>query len=269
MGIGLLAGRDFVSGDVKVPVALINKTMAARLFGQENPIGQHVRQGGEDGKGQVFEVIGIVGDSKAVTIGEEQRACIFRYFPSDFSETISLLGTTVVLRSRSDPARLMTEVRRAVETVDRDMAVFGMQPMTEHVGKALMLPRICAVLFGVFGGIGLVLAAVGLYGVVNYSVRSRTREIGIRLALGGRPAAVAGAMARQGLLVVGVGLVIGLGLALALSRSLAALLWGITPTDLVTFVGVPLVLVVVAAAAVLTPALRAARMSPMAALRWE
>ncbi len=268
MGIPLIQGRDFTDRDLKTPVVLINKTLASRMFGNENPVGRQIRQD-DDKTAKVFDIIGVVGDSKAETLGEQQAACLFRYLPSDFSEAFSLLGTTVVLRSSGDPAKLKRSVLEEIQLLDRDMAVFGLDTMTNHVGRALMLPRICAALFGLFGSIGLVLATVGLYGVVNYSVRTRTREIGIRMALGARPGRVAATMARQALIVVCAAVAAGMGVALALSRFTASLLYGITPTDAVTFIAVPAILVGVSLAAVLFPALRAARLEPMIALRYE
>jgi predicted permease len=271
MGIPLLRGRDFnPQKDENMPVALINVALAKQLFGDRDPLGRHVREGRDTAAaGKVYEVIGLVGNSKSQSLGEEGNNCVFRYLPSHFDQTISLLGITVMVKTSGDAASLLHPLRKAVESVDRDMPVFNLQTMARHLDNALMLPRVCATLFGTFGGIGLVLAAVGLYGVVSYSVRARTREIGIRMALGARAVSVALLVARQGLMVVAMGLAVGLAMALALSRVLGSLLYGVGATDLITFVGVPLIFVSVAAVAIALPAWRAARIEPMSALRYD
>ena len=267
MGIPVVRGRDFAPRDSTGRVALVNKAMAAKLFGAEDPIGRRIVGTGE--KDQPYEVIGITGDAKAASLGEEMKPAMFGYLPSDFEQAISLLGVTVVVKTAGRPAGMMRAVREQVSALDRDLAVFNVETLTEHVDKALMLPRVCAALFGLFGTIGLVLAAVGLYGVVNYSVRTRTREIGIRMALGARASEVSAMIARQGMLVVGIGVALGVAIALALSRYLGSLLYGVAPTDLVTFIAVPLILIAVALVAIVLPAHRAARLEPMSALRYE
>ena len=149
------------------------------------------------------------------------------------------------------------------------MAVFNTETMQEHMNKSLLLPRISALLFGIFGAVGLTLAAIGLYGVMSYSVRRRTREIGIRMALGARPGSVLRMVLGQGLLLTGVGLAIGLGIALGLGRFTASLLYGISGTDPLTFVTVSAVLLAAATVAVVVPASRAARVEPNSALRYQ
>jgi ABC-type antimicrobial peptide transport system permease subunit len=149
------------------------------------------------------------------------------------------------------------------------MAVFNIETMQEHVDKSLLLPRISALLLGIFGVIGLTLAAIGLYGVMSYSVRRRTREIGIRMALGAKRPAVLRMILRQGLILTGIGLVIGLAIAFALGRFTASVLYGTSGTDPLTFVTVSLVLLATAVAAVLVPAVRAAHVEPTTALRYE
>jgi ABC-type antimicrobial peptide transport system permease subunit len=141
--------------------------------------------------------------------------------------------------------------------------------MREHVDKSLLLPQISATLLGVFGVVGLTLAAIGLYGVMSFSVRRRTREIGIRMALGAKPGSVLGMVLRQGLALTGIGLAIGLGIALALGRLAESLLYGVSGTDTVTFLGVVAVLMAAALVAIIVPALRASRAGPMTALRSE
>ncbi len=141
--------------------------------------------------------------------------------------------------------------------------------MREHVEKALLLPRLCAALLGIFGAAGLLLAMVGLYGVMSYSVRSRTREIGIRIALGAEQRSVLQLVTRQGLAITAAGLTIGIAMAFALSRFLATMLYGVSPTDKFTFLVVPSLLLAVAAVAVFIPARRASRVDPLVSLRYE
>jgi len=191
------------------------------------------------------------------------------YSDERFRGVLSLLGLTLLVKTSGDPAQMIHPVRQQIEALDPHLAVFSVDTLTHHVSKAFLVPRLCAMLFGIFGLIGLTLASVGLYGVVSYSVRSRTREIGIRMALGARAAGIVRLVVRQGLAIVIAGLALGLGLAFALSRFTASLLYGISATDAVTFVGVPLVLLAAALLAVLLPARRAAAVQPMSALRFE
>jgi predicted permease len=265
-GITLLRGRDFdpVSDD-KASVVIINQAMASQVFGVTNPIGRHIRPLNER---QSYEVIGLVRNAKVKTLGEGDRPCAFHYL-SDFGRVNSLFGATIMIRTPGDPIRLVPAVRQQVDALDPELPLFNVKTLSRHVGGALLVPRLCGALFGTFGAIGLVLAIVGLYGVVNYSVRTRTREIGIRLALGARPAAIAGMVTWQGLALMGAGLAVGMGVALAVTRFIAGFLYGITPTDAATFAAVPAVMLAVGLVAILLPAGRAARIEPMSALRHE
>jgi len=266
IGTPLLRGRDFSpTRDLQNPVAVVNQTLARRIFGAGDPMGRRIISGG----GRSYEIIGIAGDSKSVTLGEETTACVYQYLPRDPDQVLSLLGLTLLVKTSGDPAPMTLRVRQQIEALDPHLAVFNVDTLTHHVSKAFLVPRLCAVLFGVFGLIGLTLASVGLYGVVSYSVRSRTREIGIRMALGARAAGIVRLVVQQALAIVTAGLVLGLGLAFGLSRFTASLLYGISATDAVTFVGVPLVLLAAALLAVLLPARRAAAVQPMSALRFE
>lgn len=268
-GISLLAGRDFdPQRDENAAVAIINQATAERLFGVENPIGRHIREGNEpDGK-NVYEVIGLVRNAKVQTLGEGDIPCMFHHL-SDFKTGLSMWGITMIARSSGDLRQLGAQVQREISQLDRDLPLFNVKTLDRHIKDALLLPRVSGALFGIFGTVGLVLALVGVYGVVNYSVRTRTREIGIRMALGASSRSVAGSILRQGLTLVGAGLAIGLGVASMLSRFTASLLYGIVPMDPVTFVGVPAILIGTSLAALFLPARRAAGIEPMTALRNE
>ena len=265
MGIPLLRGRDFGSqASSSQRVVIINATMAKRLFPDEDPIGRRVRA-----SNQTYQIIGVARNSKSRTLGEDPRACIYHFLDQDPGATSSFFGVALAVKTSGNPASMIRPVRQQVEALDPNLAVFNIETIKEHVGKALLIPRLCAWLFGVFGLVGLTLATVGLYGVMSYSVRRRTREMGIRMALGAPASGVLRMVARQGLILALVGLTAGLALALAASRFAASFLYGISATDRTTFIGVPLVLLAVALVAILLPARRAARVDPLVALRYE
>jgi len=266
IGTPLLRGRNFSNeSDLKNPVAIINRTMARRLFGDQDPLGRRIQGGG-----RTYDVIGMSGDSKSVMLGEETKACAYTYLPRDpVEQVMGLLGMTILVKTTGNPAAMVRPVRDEVQRLDPSLAIFNVETLAAHVDNAFMVPRLCATLFGTFGLLGLTLAGVGLYGVVNYSVRSRTREIGIRMALGARPAAIVRLIVMQGLAIVAAGLLIGLVVAWGLSRFTASMLYGISATDAVTFTSVPAVLLGTALVAALAPARRASSVQPMAALRTE
>jgi ABC-type antimicrobial peptide transport system permease subunit len=175
----------------------------------------------------------------------------------------------MLVKTSVNPRTLLRPVRAQVHELDPSMAIFNTETMQEHVDKSLLVPRLCATLLAVFGAVGLTLAAVGLYGVISYSVRRRTCEIGIRMALGAKPGRVLAMVLRHGLTLTGVGLVIGLAIALALGRFTTSLLYGIRGTDHITLVVVSAVLFLAALPASLFPAYRAAHVAPTTALRYE
>jgi predicted permease len=269
MGIPLLRGRDFTPQDVTSnlggqPAAIINQTMAAHLFPGQDPIGRTIRQ-----DKATYTVIGIARNSKSRTIGEKPSDAAYLFLNAAPEKATSFFGTTILVKTSMDPRALESLVRQQIAALDPNMAVFNAETMREHVDKSLLIPRISALLLGIFGAIGLTLAAIGLYGVMSYSVRRRTREIGIRMALGAKRPTVLRMILRQGLILTAIGLAIGLAIALALGRFTASVLYGTSGTDLLTFVIVSLVLLATAAVAVLVPALRAAHVEPTTALRYE
>ncbi len=269
IGIQLVRGRDFrPDRDLDRGALLVNRTMARRLFGERDPIGRQISMS-HSGSDRRYEIIGLVGDSKSVTFGEDVRPCAYAYLPRDPEEVISLLGLTLLVKTAGNPSGMLGPVRAQIEAIDPNLAVFNVNTMESHVANAFFLPRVCATLFGTFGVVGLLLAVVGLFGLVSYSVRSRTREIGIRMALGAEPSAVLGLVLRQGLTIVLISLAIGVAIAFAVGRLAANLLYGISATDPLTFLLVPLVLLAAARAAVMVPARRAMRLDPVNTLRAE
>ena len=264
MGIPLLRGREFNPQIDDEHAAIINETMAARMFPGQDPIGRRMSQGNNS-----FTVIGIARNSKLRTIGEKPDSAAYIFLNAAPEKANSFFGTTIIVKTFVDPRAMAQAVRQQIAALDPNMAVFNAETMQEHVDKSMILPRISALLFGIFGAVGLTLAAIGLYGVMSYSVRRRTREIGIRMALGARPGWVLGMVLRQGLTLTGIGLGVGILIALVLGRFTASVLYGTSGTDLLTFAIVSAVLLLAATAAVLVPASRAARVEPTTALRYE
>lgn len=264
MGIPLVSGRDFGHEAGRL-VTVINRAMADRLFAGKNPLGGTIR---DPEKPDVYEVIGVVGNSKQRTLGEGEIPAVYVPLDQNLGKIMSLTGVALVARA-SSPATMLEAVRREIHAVDPNLAVFNALTMKDQAEKAMWIPRLTAALFTIFGLSGLALAVVGLYGVMSFSVGRRTKEIGIRMALGAERGRILGMVTRQGLGLTAVGLGIGVALALAASRFAVSLLYGVSPRDVVTFVGVPLILGMSGLAASVIPARRAAKLDPMVALRYE
>jgi ABC-type antimicrobial peptide transport system permease subunit len=216
-----------------------------------------------------YTVIGVAGDTKSRTLGEAPKNCAYLFIEAAPEKVFSFFGISLAVKTSANPQSLMRPLRAEIAALDPTLAVFNTETMQQHVDKSMLLPRISATLLGVFGLLGLTLAAIGLYGVMSYSVRRRTREIGIRMALGANPHSVLAMVLRQGLTLTGVGLAVGLAIALALGRFTASLLYGISGTDRLTLVAVSAVLFLAALGASLVPAYRAAHVAPSTALRYE
>ena len=265
LGIPRIAGRDFGNEPPAGPkVAVVDQAFVERLFNNENPIGRRVTGGGA-----TYTIVGIVGNIKSRTLGEELRPVLFRSLAQSVGSDPSFLGYSVIVRPAGSPAALAAAVRREIHALDPTLAVFNVETMEEHLRSALFLPRLAGALFGVFGLTGLLLAAVGLYGVMSYAVGRRTREIGIHLALGAQPGDVRRLVVRQGMLLALIAIALGMAAALAVTKFAAGFLYGVRPHDLVTFTGVPLFLAAVALLACWIPSRRAARVDPLTALRHD
>jgi putative ABC transport system permease protein len=265
LGIPRILGRDFAQESASgQKVGVVNQAFAAQIFHGQNPIGRHVNGAGVD-----YQIIGVVKNIKSRTIGEEIRPILFRSLAQSTGSDPSFLGYELIVRYQGDSAAVANEVRRQIHALDPAMAVYNTETIEEHLRNALSLPRLAGTLFGVFGITGLVLAVVGLYGIMSYSVSRRTREIGIRIALGAQIGAVQRLIVGQGMLLTGVAVVLGLPTALVAAKFSSSFLYGIRPHDLVTFATVPLFLLGVALLACWLPARRAARVDPQSALRYE
>ena len=263
MQIPMLSGRAFSAQDVAESpgVAIVNETLGQQLWPGENPIGKRLSVVGEDGP--FAEVIGINAPHKILTLGEEPTAHL--YLP--YSQTASTMFGNILARTDADPAATLAGIRRVVRELDPNLAIMEAKTIEQHLALSLFPVRFAAVALTVLGGLGALLAAVGVYGVVAFAVARRTREIGIRIAVGADRARVVGMVFRQGMRTVAIGAVIGLAISLALTRALGALLYGIGATDAVAFSGAAVALLLAAGTANLLPAWRAARVDPVTALR--
>ena len=265
LGIPLIAGRDFSHESATGPkVVIVDEAFAHWLFPNENPVGQRVTSGDA-----TYEIIGLTKHIKSRTLGEEVRPVLFRSLAQSILSNPATMGYTIVVRSGGDPAAVAGAVRREIHALDPTLAIYNAKTMEEHLRDALFLPRLAGTLFGVVGIVGLLLAAVGLYGVMSYSISRRTREIGIRMALGAQSGGVQWLVVRQGMALTLIAVALGLSAAWAVAHLMSSFLYGVPPHDPVTFTVVPLFLASVALLACWLPALRAARVDPLTALRHE
>ncbi|MDX2041423.1 MAG: ABC transporter permease [Acidobacteriota bacterium] len=266
MGIPILAGRDLtqLDQDGKTRSVVVNETFARKFFPGANPnesaLGKRFRTRPE---GQPWEIAGVAKDGKYWNIGEDQRA--FAWFPLGSQ----LAFNSMVVRTTVKPETVMSSIVSEIHNLEPNLPVTGVKTMSEHMNLSLFPARAVASLLAAFGLLALALAAIGIYGVMSYSVTQRTREVGIRMALGAQRSDVLRMILRQGMKLAGIGMAIGLLAAFVLSRLLANLLYGVSSTDAVAFIGVSLLLGIVVALACFIPASRAAKVDPMIALRYE
>jgi len=263
MQIPLRKGRLFTEQDAPgAPrVLIVNETMARRYWPNEDPIGKRVGNGAPDGW---MPVVGVVGDVRHMSLAQEPDAEIFLALAQSPQPSMSL-----ALRTSSDPLRFAPALRQAVMELDRDQPVSRVASMEQALYESVSTNRFSTMLLGIFAALALVLAAIGIYGVISFSVTRRRHEIGIRMALGARGADVLRMIVLQGTLLALSGVAIGLAAALALTRVIASLLYGVKATDPWVFAGVSLLLTAVAALASFFPARRAAQLNPTEALRYE
>lgn len=261
LGVALVEGREFEARDDSgsVRALVVNQRFVDRFWPGEKGEGRTVRTAGRD-----YTVIGVVPTGKYLRLGEAPLAHMW-FVQSQLWNA----GSTVLLRTRGDPMAILPMVRREVAALDESMPVSNVRTMDKHLGISLLPARLTGAALGVFGLLGLVLASVGMYGVMAYSVSQRTREIGIRMAIGATARNVVGLIMRQGLTLVLIGTSIGLAGSWGASRLLRGVLYGENTTDPMTFIVVPLVLLAVAAVATFLPASRAARVDPAVTLRAE
>ncbi len=262
MHMGLVSGRAFTASDLqsKQDVAIVNQTFVRQHLQARNPIGLHL-QGGSDENPESREIVGVIADAKYATLRREIEPTTYvplRTGPAYFE-----------LRTRLKPEALMPAVRKVVGDLDENLPVYGMRSETETIDRLLFNERLVARLSSLFGVLALLLAGVGLYGLLSYEVARRTGEIGVRMALGARQEVVVWLILRRGLFLVATGAAAGILVAVWLMRYLGSLLYGVPSTDPLTFVAVTCVLLTVALLACWIPAWRATRVEPMVALRHE
>ncbi len=264
MGIPLLRGRDFDARDARPgakPVAVINETLARQFWPAGDAVGQNIQDGTN---GPMVEIIGIARDIKYYTLAEEPRPYLYASAAQIYEGSMM-----VHIRTAGNPSSLTLVVRKEIESLDPNLALSGLTTLEELRQTPLFANRAMAIVSSLFGLLTLALSAVGIYGVISYSVRQRTHELGVRMALGAEASDVLKLILAQGLKLALIGIVIGLAAAFAMTRWMETLLFEVRPTDPLTFTVIAAVLTLVTLAACYIPARRATRVDPIIALRYE
>ena len=260
-GVQILRGRPFTSADAPgTPrVAVINEVMANTFWAGQDPVGRTFRV-----DTTVYRIVGVSRTTKVRSLGEAPRPFLFTSFRQDFSANVMLVAGT-----RGDADRTAVQMLAALRAVDPSLMVVQAKTMARHLATMVLPAQLGAIAFALFAGLALLLALIGVYGVVSYAVARRTREVGIRLAVGAQPNAVIRLLMREGTVLVAVGGAVGLVLGIAMARALASLLYGVALVDPLTFIGAPLLLFGVGVLAAFIPARRASRIDPAGVLRAE
>jgi putative ABC transport system permease protein len=269
MGIPLLRGREFEDGDRagSQPVVIINEALAHKYFPNEDPVGKQIKHGSEE-TDPWLTIVGVAGNVKGITLFNEMA---YETSPLVFRPLSQSAGSTaqILLRTSGDATGLAPALQREVSALDQGIPVYDIKTMERQLSEELAHPRFRAILLGSFAGLALLLVAIGIYGMLSESVSHRTREIGIRIALGAERRDVLRMVLKQGLVLMLAGSVIGVAAALSVGRFLTSMLYGVKPTDPATLVAVLLMLGIVVVLASYFPARRATRVDPMVALRDE
>ena len=275
LGIPLRRGRPFASseatGGSKSAVAILDKAAASKLWPNEDAVGKHIRMiSGEGTKMQDAEVVGVVGSVQDNIFGGESQAHLYVPFGEEYQADMNI-HLKLAAQGPNSERRLIEIIRREIQSVDNRVPILALKTLHEHLESSaeLWVVRTGARMFTIFGGVALLLAMVGLYGVRAYTVARRTREIGIRMALGANAGDTLRMILREGLLVTSVGAGIGLLLSAALGRVLASFLYKVSGADPVVFSAAPILLAAISLLACYLPARKAARVDPMVALRYE
>jgi predicted permease len=264
IGIPLVAGRQFDEQDGADGrrVAIVNESFVRRFFPGQNAIGRRIRYPWK--KGEWIEVVGVTRDVRHYGLDQDARPGVYIPYRQWIVPTM-----TLVLRTPGDPGALVAPAREALRRVDPELPMFEVTRMTEAVDRSLWARRFYSSIAVAFAAVAVLLAAGGIYGVISYRVNQRTREIGIRMALGATPARVMRGMLRDGLVMLAIGAPAGLAAMLALSRPVERLLFGVDARDPLTYAAVAAAIAIIALAANLIPALRACAIAPLDALRSE
>ncbi len=270
MGIPLLKGRAFTERDVKdqPPVLIINETLARRFFAGEDPLGKRIIIGFDpidNPNSPPREIVGVVGDVRHAGLDVKSGAEYYVPYLQAPERNMDL----VVRATPGSPPSTAASIRSAIREVDKDQYIPDIQPMEQLLAESVARRRFSMLLTGLFAALALTLAAVGIYGVISYSVTQRTHEIGVRIALGARTQDVLRLVVGQGMILTSIGVAVGVAVALVVTRVMVSLLYGVSATDPTTFAGISLLLTMVALVACYIPARRATKVDPMVALRYE
>jgi putative ABC transport system permease protein len=267
MGIRLVRGRQLTQSDrdTLTPAVVVNEEFVRTMFPNEDPIGKRVKIGSLDSRDPWNVIVGVIRDYRHYRLPQPMGPAMYWSYPESQSRSQTLTIRTTL----ADPYSLVPGVRAALEAIDPQLAMYDVRTMSDVVSQSLWRQRLQGQVLGIFAALALVLATVGIYGVISYTVAQRTREIGVRVALGAQRGHVLAMVVRQGAALATAGVVIGIGAALVVSRSLASLLYGVSATDLVSFAVVPAILGVVTVIATYLPARRATRVDPLIAIRTE
>jgi predicted permease len=261
--IPLMLGRGFTEHDLEQPttVAVINEGAAKKYFGSENPIGRRIGQ--DVDRSGTAEIVGVIRDTKYNSLREPAPPTWYQLLPRDAR------SLTVVVRTAGDPSTMIETVRAAMQKVDPELPVTGVTTQTDNIENRVAQERLFALAYSLFGALALLLACIGLFGLMSYSVSRRTNEIGIRMALGAQRSGVVGMVLRESMIMVAMGVTLGLAAAMAAGRLIASVLFGLEPTDAWTIAAAIALMAAVSFAAGYLPARRASRVEPMVALRYE
>jgi putative ABC transport system permease protein len=264
LSIPILHGRNLSDADNEKapPVIVVNDAFAKKYFPGEDPIGRRIRPGGPASTAPWFTIVGIVGDVRTTALDTTPTPQLYRSVWQ-----ASGLSMALAVRVTRDPASISRAVVAAIHSIDRELPLYAMQPMDEVLRASTAERRFAMIVVSVFAGLALVLSAIGIYGVLSYIVHQRTSEIGLRMALGAETGSVLRLVLGEGLLLAGTGIGIGLAGAWLVGQAVASMLFGIGPMDPLSFVGISLLLTIVAIAACAVPAVRAMRIDPLLALR--
>jgi putative ABC transport system permease protein len=264
MSIPLIKGRFFTDRDnADAPkVAIVSESFVRQFLAGKEPLGQRIIM--DFGEPWTAEIVGVVGSIHQNTLA----APVYREMYTPALQRAPMMWNLVV-RGAVDPSRLTAAIKSEVRALDKNLPIFNVRRMEERVAESAAQPRLRTTLLGIFAGLAVLLAAVGIYGVISYSVTQRTHELGVRKALGAQAGDVLGLVVRQGMALALLGVAIGLAASFGLARVIQGLLFGVSPMDPWTFISIPLLLALVALSATLIPAWRATRVDPIVALRYE
>ena len=268
MGIPVLQGRDFTVQDKAdaPPVGLVNQSFVREYFPDENPIGGRIAWARGNPR-RWMTIVGVVGDVKHYGLNLPEEPAFYNTYQQQ--DQPWKRWAYVAVRADGGNANLAGQVKNQIWSVDKQIPVTKLRPMTEVMSASLAAQRFNMTLMGIFATVALLLAAIGIYGVISYSVTQRTHEIGIRMALGAETSVVLRGVLWEGILLAGIGVAIGLGAAFAVTRVMSSLLFGVSTTDPVIFASISIILIGVALVATFIPARRATKVDPMIALRYE